>query len=111
MASPMVPVFAARQINFPQVGAAQFLVCFLYPVVYFIRNAFSDNARSRKPARIVVTGAGVVTPLGLGWKINAEGFRAGRTAFRPVSLFDASRQRVKTAAEMDLPPAFPANRA
>ncbi len=31
----------------------------------------------------------------------------GRPAFRPVSLFDVSRQRVKTAAEVDLPDALP----
>lgn len=68
---------------------------------------FPATLSSRKPARVVVTGAGIATPLGLGWKINADGFRAGRTAFRPVSLFDASRQRVKTAAEMDLPSTFP----
>jgi 3-oxoacyl-[acyl-carrier-protein] synthase II len=58
--------------------------------------------------RVVVTGAGIVTALGAGWKINAEGFRAGRTAFRPVTLFDVSRQRSKIAAEADLPEQFPA---
>lgn len=52
---------------------------------------------------MVVTGAGIITALGLGWKTNAEGFRAGRTAFRPVTLFDVSKQRCKIAAEMDLP--------
>jgi 3-oxoacyl-[acyl-carrier-protein] synthase II len=52
---------------------------------------------------VVITGAGIITALGQGWRINADGFRAGRTAFRPVSLFDVSRQRVKTAAEADLP--------
>jgi 3-oxoacyl-[acyl-carrier-protein] synthase II len=56
---------------------------------------------------VVVTGAGIVTALGLGWKPNAEGFRTGRTAFRPVSLFDVSRQRAKTAAEIDLPEVLP----
>ncbi len=61
----------------------------------------------KAPARVVVTGAGIATALGLGWQTNAEGFRAGRTAFRPVSLFDVSRQRAKTAAEMDLPSALP----
>ena len=60
-----------------------------------------------KPPRVVVTGAGIVTALGIGWKPNAEGFRAGRLAFRPVSLFDVSRQRVKVAAEVDLPDALP----
>jgi 3-oxoacyl-[acyl-carrier-protein] synthase II len=56
---------------------------------------------------VVITGAGVVTALGLGWKPNAEGFRAGRRAFRPISQFDVSRQRVKTGAEVDLPDSIP----
>jgi 3-oxoacyl-[acyl-carrier-protein] synthase II len=59
---------------------------------------------------VVITGAGILTALGLGWKPNAEGFRAGRAAFRPVSLFDVSRQRVKNAAELDLPLALPPTR-
>jgi 3-oxoacyl-[acyl-carrier-protein] synthase II len=54
-----------------------------------------------------VTGAGVVTALGAGWKPNAEGFRAGRPAFRNVKYFGVERQRVKTAAEVDLPNPFP----
>jgi 3-oxoacyl-[acyl-carrier-protein] synthase II len=53
------------------------------------------------PPRVVITGAGVITALGRGWRPNAEGFRSGRRAFRPVSLFDVSRQRVKLAAEVD----------
>jgi len=60
--------------------------------------------------RVVVTGAGIVTAFGAGWKINAEGFRSGRTAFRPVTLFDVSRQRCKIAAEIDLPEELPPNR-
>ncbi|MCC7374865.1 MAG: beta-ketoacyl-[acyl-carrier-protein] synthase family protein [Verrucomicrobiales bacterium] len=53
--------------------------------------------------RIVITGAGIITALGTGWSANAEGFRTGRTAFRPVSLFDTGRQRAHFAAEVDLP--------
>ena len=59
------------------------------------------------PQRVVVTGAGLVTGLGLDWSANAEGFRAGKTAFRPVTLFDVSRQRVQQAAEVALPDDFP----
>lgn len=61
----------------------------------------------REPHRVVVTGSGIITALGLGWKTNAEGFRAGRTAFRPVTLFDVNKQRCKIAAEIDLPTKTP----
>jgi 3-oxoacyl-[acyl-carrier-protein] synthase II len=57
--------------------------------------------------RVVVTGAGIITALGLGWRVNAEGFRVGRTAFRRVTLFDVSRQHAKIAAEIDLPIELP----
>jgi 3-oxoacyl-[acyl-carrier-protein] synthase II len=57
--------------------------------------------------RVVVTGAGIITALGTGWQANADGFRAGRRAFRPVTLFDVSRQRAKIAAEIDLPSELP----
>jgi len=56
---------------------------------------------------VAVTGIGIVTALGTGWELNAEGFRTGRNAFRPVTLFDVSRQRVKVAAEVDLPDRLP----
>jgi 3-oxoacyl-[acyl-carrier-protein] synthase II len=49
-----------------------------------------------------------VSALGCGWEANAAGFREGRTAFRPVTLFDVTRQRVKTAAEVALPDQLPA---
>lgn len=60
-----------------------------------------------EPRRVVVTGAGIITALGLGWKSNADGFRLGRTAFREVTLFDVSRQRCKIAAQIDLPQKTP----
>lgn len=59
--------------------------------------------KSNAARRVVITGAGIITAFGSGWKKNAEGFRSGKSAFRPVTLFDVSRQRVKTAAEVDLP--------
>jgi 3-oxoacyl-[acyl-carrier-protein] synthase II len=64
-------------------------------------------SNSANPNRVVVTGAGIFTALGSGWKTNADGFRAGQKAFRPVTLFDVSRQRSKIAAEADLPAELP----
>ena len=63
--------------------------------------------RKAESSRVVITGAGVITALGQGWKLNAEGFRAGRAAVRPVTLFDVSRQRVKVADEADIPAPLP----
>ena len=57
-----------------------------------------------------MTGAGIITALGRGWRSNAEGFRVGRSAFRPVRLFDVGRQRAKIAAEIDLPRDLPPSR-
>ena len=68
---------------------------------------FPAQPQPPAPLRVVVTGAGIVTALGLGWESNAAGFRAGKTAFRRVTLFDASRHRVQTAAEVDLPEKMP----
>ena len=60
--------------------------------------------------RVVVTGAGIVTALGVGWRVNADGFRIGRAAFRPVTLFEVARQRAKVAGEVSLPPSLPPTR-
>ncbi len=71
---------------------------------------FPPPETSARPARVVVTGAGILTALGCGWRVNADGFRAGRKAFRPVTRFDVSRQRTKIAAEVDLPETLPPTR-
>ena len=68
---------------------------------------YYSSQLSRQNRRVVVTGGGIITALGLGWESNAEGFRLGRNAFRPVTLFDVSRQRTKIAAEVDLPQRLP----
>jgi 3-oxoacyl-[acyl-carrier-protein] synthase II len=71
---------------------------------------FPTAPLSHKPVRVVVTGVGIVTALGVGWNSNSKGFRAGRTAFRSVTLFDVRGQRAKTAAEADLPDSMPQTR-
>lgn len=71
---------------------------------------FPPPTRPAVLPRVVVTGAGIVSPHGLGWTVNAGGFRAGRQSFRPLSVFDASRQRTKVAAEVDLPVTLPRTR-
>ncbi len=68
---------------------------------------FPFPSAAAHPSRVVITGAGIVSPYGIGWDRNTEGFRLGRRAFRPVSLFDVSRQRVKVAAEVELPSELP----
>ena len=68
---------------------------------------FPPKQPPNPPPRVVVAGAGIVTALGVGWGENAEGFRVGRVAIRPVTLFDVSRQRVKSAGEAELPPHLP----
>jgi 3-oxoacyl-[acyl-carrier-protein] synthase II len=68
---------------------------------------FPRPTPNSSPARVVVTGGGIITSLGCGWNANADGFRAGRRAFRNVTLFDVSKHRTKVAAEADLPDQIP----
>jgi len=68
---------------------------------------FPPKQPPEPPPRVVIIGAGIVTSLGVGWQANAEGFRDGRIAIRPITLFDVSRQRVKVGGEVALPPAPP----
>ena len=58
----------------------------------------------------MVTGAGIVTAMGHGWRANADGFRAGRVALRPVTVFDSSRQRVHTGGEAIMDQPLPATK-
>jgi 3-oxoacyl-[acyl-carrier-protein] synthase II len=69
---------------------------------------FSDAPISSAIRPVVVTGAGILSPMGHGWQENSLGFRAGRSAFTPVTLFDVSRQRVGTAGQVALSEAHPA---
>jgi 3-oxoacyl-[acyl-carrier-protein] synthase II len=61
------------------------------------------NPHTSEARRVVVTGAGILSPMGMDFAENAAGFREGRAAFSPVTLFDVSRQRVGSAGQVDLP--------
>ena len=88
----MTPRFGVRSVHLP--------FTMLFPAVF----------KPSSPVRVVVTGVGIVSALGVGWEINSDGFRSGRTAFRPVQGFDVSRQRTKTAAEVDVAGSLPPTR-
>jgi 3-oxoacyl-[acyl-carrier-protein] synthase II len=71
----------------------------------------ADGAgRERGGRRVVVTGVGAVS--GFGWGVEAlwQGLRAGTTAIRPFSRFDATLHRTHLAAEVPAAPASPAER-
>jgi len=67
------------------------------------------HSRPVPAPRVVVTGSGIISSLGSGWEQNARGFQTGRSNFQPVRLFDVARQRVKVAAQVDLPSTSPNN--
>ena len=54
--------------------------------------------------RVVVTGIGAVTPIGIARDAMWDGLRATRSAVRPVTRFDASIYRSQIAAEIDFHP-------
>ncbi|MBX5493450.1 MAG: beta-ketoacyl-[acyl-carrier-protein] synthase II, partial [Chloroflexi bacterium] len=61
------------------------------------------QARKRGGAvagRVVITGMGAVTPLGLDVPSTWEAMLAGRSGIGPITRFDASGYRVRIAAEV-----------
>ena len=50
--------------------------------------------------RVVITGVGLVTPLGTGVDKTWEGLCAGRSGIGPITRFDTSEYGVKIAAEV-----------
>ena len=52
--------------------------------------------------RVVVTGLGVVSPLGAGVKANWEALCAGRSGIAPISCFDATTIPVKIAGQIPM---------
>ena len=50
--------------------------------------------------RIVITGIGIISPIGTGKENFWENLVAGTNGFRPITLFDTQRYRTKTAGEI-----------
>jgi 3-oxoacyl-[acyl-carrier-protein] synthase II len=56
--------------------------------------------QNSSPREVVITGLGVVSPIGIGSEAFAASLRAGRSGVRPISLFDASGFPVRIGAEV-----------
>ncbi len=50
--------------------------------------------------RIVITGIGVVSPIGIGKEAYWKALEEGRSGIRPITLFDTSQFKVKVAGEI-----------
>jgi 3-oxoacyl-[acyl-carrier-protein] synthase II len=50
--------------------------------------------------RVVVTGVGLVSPVGIGTQANWEALRAGRSGIGPITRFDASQYSARIAGEV-----------
>jgi 3-oxoacyl-[acyl-carrier-protein] synthase II len=63
------------------------------------------------PNRVVVTGIGAVTPVGLDAQSTWQNLIAGKSGIAPITLFDATDQEVRIAAEVkDFDPAVAMDR-
>ena len=51
--------------------------------------------------RVVVTGIGLISPLGIGAEATWDGIVAGRSGVRPITRFDAADFAVRIAAEVE----------
>ena len=56
--------------------------------------------------RIVITGIGVISPIGIGKDAFWQSLKEGRSGVRPITLFDVSKYKVKVGGEIsDFDPA------
>ena len=60
----------------------------------------ADRPAVRSLRRVVVTGIGLVSPLGIGTEETWQGILGGRSGIAPITLFDASRYATRFAGEV-----------
>src|SRR5262249_16522240 len=58
------------------------------------------TSRVAEKRRVVVTGVGLVSPLGIGTEETWRGLLAGTSGMAPITLFDASQHSTRFAAEV-----------
>ena len=75
------------------------LVCVFLWLLQFVDNRLHGKALMCKK-RVVVTGVGLVSPLGNTASETWEGLLAGRSGVGPITRFDTSQHRVRFAAEI-----------
>ena len=56
--------------------------------------------RGGSSRRVVVTGVGLLTPLGIGTEVSWEGLRTGRSGIGPITQFDAAAFPCRIAGEV-----------
>ncbi len=61
---------------------------------------FSSDGKGGRRRRVVITGVGAVTPLGIGVKEYWQGLVQGRSGIGPLTLFDASDLSCQVAGEV-----------
>jgi len=60
----------------------------------------SEKRHHAAPRRVVITGVGLVSPLGIGTLPNWEAMLAGRSGIGPITKFDTARYPTKIAGEL-----------
>ncbi len=75
------------------------LIALLFPDLPWYKGVLNlDSGRTMK--RVVVTGVGLVTALGLDAQSSWEGLAAGRSALKRIRGYDASKEKVDVAGEV-----------